>query len=47
LLSLATPAVVFYRLYDLATISPRRAVIDEAIAAWKRALELEPRMARR
>lgn len=43
MLSIATPAVEFYRLYDLAYDLTEKGLIDEAIAAWNRALELEPR----
>jgi Flp pilus assembly protein TadD len=38
-----TPAVEFYRLYDLAYELTEKGRIDEAIAAWNRALELEPK----
>ena len=43
MLSIATPAVEFYRLYDLAYDLTEKGRIDEAIAAWNRALELEPK----
>jgi tetratricopeptide (TPR) repeat protein len=41
--SIATPAVDFYRLYNAAFELGEKGLIDESIAAWKKALELEPR----
>lgn len=38
-----TPAVEFYRLYDLAYDLTEKGRVDEAIAAWRKALELEPK----
>ncbi|MBE0658779.1 MAG: tetratricopeptide repeat protein [Bryobacteraceae bacterium] len=38
-----TPAVEFYRLYDLAYELTEKGRVEEAIAAWLKALELEPR----
>lgn len=38
-----TPAVEFYRLYDLAYELTEKGRVEEAIAAWLKALELEPK----
>ena len=38
-----TPAVEFYRLYDLAYDLTEKGRVDEAIVAWRKALDLEPK----
>lgn len=38
-----TPAVEFYRLYDLAYELTEKGRVEEAVAAWLNALELEPK----
>jgi len=38
-----TPAVEFYRLYDLAFELTEKGRVEEAIAAWRKALDLEPK----
>ncbi len=38
-----TPAVEFYRLYDLAHDLSEKGRVDEAIAVWRKALDLEPK----
>ena len=40
---IGTPAVEFYRLYDLAYELTEKGRVEEAIAAWLKALELEPK----
>jgi Flp pilus assembly protein TadD len=42
LLGIDAPAAEFYRLYDLAYELGEKGQIDAAIAAWRRALELDP-----